>query len=201
MESTEKPKQEKTDRRVRKTKKQLRLALTTLMLEKDLNEITVSQLTALADLNRSTFYAHYQDIYDMVEQIETEIFQQFVELVQSRAPSAQLLTDIFSFLAENADLCAVFLGRHGNYQFVEKFKDVVKQHCLSYWNDRQTPLNAVQMDYFYAYVTSGCIGLIQKWLETGMQEAPQQLATMAETLIVQGGQVFFDAFQKGSAAQ
>ena len=108
MASTEKQKQEKTDRRIRKTKKQLRLALTTLMLEKNINEITVSQLTALADLNRSTFYIHYQDIYDMVEQIETEIFQQFVELVQSRTPSAQLLTDIFYFLAENADLCAAF---------------------------------------------------------------------------------------------
>lgn len=36
-----------------------------------------------------------------------------------------------------------------------------------------------------------CIGLIQKWLATGMQEAPQQLAAMDETLILQGGQVFF----------
>lgn len=191
MESTEKHKNEKTDRRIRKTKKQLRLALTTLMLEKSINEITVSQLTALADLNRSTFYIHYQDIYDMVEQIETEIFQQFVELVQSRTPSAQLLTDIFYFLAENADLCAAFLGRHGDYQFVEKFKDVVKQHCLSYWNNQQTQLSPAQMEYFYAYIASGCIGLIQKWLATGMQEAPQQLASMAETLILQGGQVFF----------
>ena len=191
MESTEKHKNEKTDRRIRKTKKQLRLALTTLMLEKSINEITVSQLTALADLNRSTFYIHYQDIYDMVEQIETEIFQQFVELVQSRTPSAQLLTDIFYFLAENADLCAAFLGRHGDYQFVEKFKDVVKQHCLSYWNNQKTQLSPAQMEYFYAYIASGCIGLIQKWLATGMQEAPQQLASMAETLILQGGQVFF----------
>lgn len=191
MASIEKQKQEKTDRRIRKTKKQLRLALTTLMLEKNINEITVSQLTALADLNRSTFYIHYQDIYDMVEQIQTEIFQQFVKLVQSRTPSAQLLTDIFYFLAENADLCAAFLGRHGDYQFVEKFKDVVKQHCLSYWNNQQTQLNAAQMEYFYAYIASGCIGLIQKWLATGMKEAPQQLAAMAETLILQGGQVFF----------
>ena len=191
MASIEKQKQEKTDRRIRKTKKQLRLALTTLMLEKNINEITVSQLTALADLNRSTFYIHYQDIYDMVEQIQTEIFQQFVKLVQSRTPSAQLLTDIFYFLAENADLCAAFLGRHGDYQFVEKFKDVVKQHCLSYWNNQQTQLSAAQMEYFYAYIASGCIGLIQKWLATGMKEAPQQLAAMAETLILQGGQVFF----------
>lgn len=47
------------------------------------------------------------------------------------------------------------------------------------------------MEYFYAYIASGCIGLIQKWLATGMQEVPQQLASMAETLILQGGQVFF----------
>ncbi len=55
MASTEKQKQEKNRPSHSENKKQLRLALTTLMLEKNINEITVSQLTALADLNRSTF--------------------------------------------------------------------------------------------------------------------------------------------------
>ena len=46
------------DRRVRKTKKQLRGALTQLLLEKDISHITVRDVADLADVNRGTFYAH-----------------------------------------------------------------------------------------------------------------------------------------------
>ena len=65
---------EKTvDRRVRKTKNQLRQGLARLMLEKSLKEITVKELTDLVDMNRGTFYLHYRDIYDLYAQIEAEL--------------------------------------------------------------------------------------------------------------------------------
>ena len=54
------------DRRVRRTRAQLRQALTALLREKDLKDITVRELTDRADVNRGTFYSHYQDVYDMV---------------------------------------------------------------------------------------------------------------------------------------
>ena len=60
----------RTDRRVRKTKKQLRMALTTLMMEKSVGEITVREIAELADVNRGTFYAHYTDIYDLLKQMD-----------------------------------------------------------------------------------------------------------------------------------
>ncbi len=53
------------DRRKRKTKALLRQTLTRLLLEKDLKDITISELTELADINRGTFYLHYRDIYDL----------------------------------------------------------------------------------------------------------------------------------------
>ena len=46
------------DRRVRRTRKQLQAALAALMREKDLKDITVRELTALADVDRETFYSH-----------------------------------------------------------------------------------------------------------------------------------------------
>ena len=48
---------ETEDRRVRKTKKQLRSALTSLLLEKDISRVTVRDVADLADVNRGTFYA------------------------------------------------------------------------------------------------------------------------------------------------
>ncbi len=64
--------QHEQDRRVRRTRRQLQQALVTLMREKELREITVRELTELADVNRGTFYAHYKDLEDMLEQ---QVFQ------------------------------------------------------------------------------------------------------------------------------
>jgi AcrR family transcriptional regulator len=63
------------DRRVRQTKKQLRGALTQLLLEKDISHITVRDVADLADVNRGTFCAHYSDVYDLLHQLEEELLQ------------------------------------------------------------------------------------------------------------------------------
>ena len=61
------------DRRVRKTKRQLRLALMQLMSEKSVKDISVRELAAIADINRGTFYIHYKDVYDLLTHLEDEV--------------------------------------------------------------------------------------------------------------------------------
>ena len=68
----------KQDRRVKKTKKILKQALARLLLEKDLKDITVKELTTIADVNRGTFYLHYKDVYDLYEQLENETLNEFI---------------------------------------------------------------------------------------------------------------------------
>ena len=74
---------EQGDRRVRRTKAMLRAALTELLKTKPVNEISVTELTRKADVNRGTFYGHYKDIFDMVEQLENEMFQEFSDLLHA----------------------------------------------------------------------------------------------------------------------
>ena len=64
------------DRRVRKTKSQLRAGLAQLMREKSIREITVKELVDKVDINRSTFYLHYSDIPGMLKEIEDEILEE-----------------------------------------------------------------------------------------------------------------------------
>ena len=66
----------KVDRRVRKTKSQLREGLARLMLQKSIKEITVKELVDEVDINRSTFYLHYTDIYQMLQQIEEDALEE-----------------------------------------------------------------------------------------------------------------------------
>ena len=78
--------------------------LAQLLLEKDLSSITVRELTDLADVNRGTFYTHYRDLYDMLEQMEQEMFQELEDMLDSYA-SDILQQDITPHPAGCVSLC------------------------------------------------------------------------------------------------
>ena len=75
------------DRRVRKTRAQLRQGLAELLKEKSIKEITVKELVEKVDINRSTFYLHYTDIYDMMEKIENELTGEIEDLIHTHPVS------------------------------------------------------------------------------------------------------------------
>ena len=104
------------DRRVKKTKKQLRLALMHLMTQKSAKSISVRELAEQADINRSTFYIHYKDVNDLLLHLEDEMAERLSELCRRHDPKDSMtggypfLTDLYAFIQENADLCKVLLG-------------------------------------------------------------------------------------------
>ena len=63
---------EKQDRRVIRSKMRMREALISLMQEKLFPEITARDITDRADLNRATFYLHYNNVFDLLEELEEE---------------------------------------------------------------------------------------------------------------------------------
>ena len=68
--------EKKMDSRVRRTKKLLREGLAQLMQEKSVKKISVRELSDLVEINRGTFYLHYKDIFDLVKEIEDELFEE-----------------------------------------------------------------------------------------------------------------------------
>ncbi|MGN1148936.1 MAG: TetR/AcrR family transcriptional regulator, partial [Lachnospiraceae bacterium] len=126
--------QEKIDRRVRKTRALLLQGLIQLMNEKDIKDISVKELSDLVDINRGTFYLHYNDIYDMLDKVEDELFQEFNEILDRDLTDKALimssrttLMDIFSFLEKHRDIAKVMLGPHGDLAFVNRLKELVKE--------------------------------------------------------------------------
>jgi len=59
----------KNNKRRRESMQKMEREFVNMLLERDISEITVSDICKAADVNRSTFYANYQDIYDLVEKI------------------------------------------------------------------------------------------------------------------------------------
>lgn len=86
-----------TNRRVQFTLRTLREAMIDLIVQKPLNSITVTDLCAKADINRSTFYLHYRGVHELLEEIEDSILS-FLEEQLSPVPSLQTLSELIPFL-------------------------------------------------------------------------------------------------------
>lgn len=55
------------DLRIKKTKRAIRSAFAELIKEKPMEKITVKEIAELAEINKTTFYAHYETVYDLVD--------------------------------------------------------------------------------------------------------------------------------------
>lgn len=179
------------DRRVRKTKKAMHHALAELLLKKPLANISVREISELADINRGTFYLHYRDVYDMVENLQNEIFEKFNDIVNNHESAKNtdelfpLLTELFNLLAENAELAKVLMGKNGDAAFVDKLKCVIRDKCFA--NAKKFGIkNDDALEYFYNYIVSGCTGIAGAWLNNGMRESPVEMANITKNLILAG---------------
>lgn len=174
---------EKTDRRIRKTKAQLRTGLARLMKEKSINEITVRELVDEADINRSTFYLHYNDIYHLLESIENDLFEELRRIVDTHAvdpldgDTFPFIADIFSLVEQNRDICSALLGDHGDLAFVRRIEQFIESHSLSLLKNC-IPENLDDICMTYSFCLSGCVGLIKSWLSGECSSTPAHMADL-----------------------
>ncbi|WP_160672917.1 TetR/AcrR family transcriptional regulator [Clostridium sp. C8-1-8] len=179
-------KEEKVDRRIRKTKSTLLHALTALMSKKKISDITVKELTDLADVNRSTFYLYYKDIFDMVEQIENEMLEDFNDAFDEFSKDANnysnflsFYTHIFEYVQDNGEMCKILLGPDGDYSFIEKFKKAIIQKKPPFGET----IPKIKIHFVRPFLISGCIGVIQQWLKDDLNVPPKEMALIVSDII------------------
>ena len=184
--------EKKEDRRVRRTKKLLTQALTELLQQKQINEITVKELTDLADMNRGTFYLYYRDIYDMLEKIEDGMFEALNGILSVYAGEEMMdqvmpmLTDLFTFIEDNREMCRVLLSPNGDMNFLHRLNEVLRERSLAAWEHMHIEHHVEEFDYHYSFVIFGCAGLIRAWVSRGCAESAAQMSELADTMIRQG---------------
>ena len=184
--------EKKEDRRVRRTKKLLTQALTRLLQEKQVNEITVRELTDLADMNRGTFYLYYKDIFDMLEKIEDSMFAALDVIMERHEKDAlatdtkPILVDLFAFIQENKEMSRVLLSVNGDMNFLHRLNEVVREKCRSAWLTLRNGQDEDAFDYHYSFVVFGCAGVIRAWVNRNCSESVEEMAELADRMIRRG---------------
>ncbi|MEH7413664.1 TetR/AcrR family transcriptional regulator [Neobacillus drentensis] len=191
-----------TDLRVIRTKEAIRDALVELINEKGFETITVKDLTTRAKINRGTFYAHYQDKFDLMTKCEEEIMLEMSRLAKKNLPGviAALETNsptatpfslavlIFEFLDQNSGFMEAVLGPKGDLTFQTRLKDFMWKTLFG--NDSNALIKEENLlvpgQYLASYIASAHIGVIQQWLNSGREESPQEMAEILSTITFNG---------------
>lgn len=203
---------ETLDRRIRKTRRVIRQCLTELLKTKRIQDITVREISEKADINRGTFYLHYRDIFDLMEQIENELLEELEDVLNHFKASdllsnpALVFTRVFQLVKENSDMVSILIGQNGDINFVNRLKDIVREKCLKDWmelfrpgagggrqtsrSSQNTLLDDSAFEAYYSFTVTGCIGLVQYWLDSGLKETPEHLASLVEQIISKGLRMF-----------
>ena len=152
------------DKRIRRTKKLLRQALTRLMQQKDFQSITVTDVVREADINRGTFYAHYRDVYDLREKIEAEMIEDFRELIADLHPSGTsnlqpVLARAVDYLEENREIVTALVRGTGVEGFGRKMITVLEECHLE-----MRPFRSVEDAYAARFLATGIVGMMEKWI-------------------------------------
>ena len=173
----------KDDRRVRYTKMVLKDSFISLLEKKDISQITVKEICENADINRATFYSHYTDVYDLLKKIESELLENVnVYLLQlyhkvKKVDEAELTEKIFAYIKENAKLCRLLLSERGDLSFQKKIMILVYDKIINDLTDNSN-ISREDAEYVYSFAITGCVGLVQKWLDEDMKKSPRFMAGM-----------------------
>lgn len=182
------------DRRIKKTRKSLFEQLTLLLQEKPLKDITVGMLAEKADINRGTFYLHFSDIYDLKEQMKTEVYKELDELLQKtevtdlNGGSLPVLKEIIYFAYGNQNLCKAFFGAFGDSDFIIAVKMLIRNRLLPVWQEKNKETGAKEedYDYFFAFTSSGIIGIVQECVRRDFKRNPEEILSKSEAIMLNG---------------
>lgn len=168
----------KENRKVKYTKKVIREAFIELLDQKELHQISVTDVCKLADINRGTFYAHYKDVYDLLEKLEDEIFNQvkiYIDAMTLEQIIDELLPKVLILILENQDLARVIFLNIKDNRIIEKALELVAQSKLKDLKVEGKVISELELDYYMNYIVGGMFAIIQTWLKRDFKDSPQQI--------------------------
>ena len=179
------------NRRVKMTKRMMKEALIDLLDKKSLEKITVTEICKNADVNRSTFYAYYEDIGTLMLEIEDEVLEHVTIYADnfndySDKRMLEVFEEFFNYVRNNAKLFRVLMVQHDNSSFNRRMLDtIMEKYKMSLEYNDELPAK-----YTYVYSVSGVIGIMGEWIDSGFAISSKKLAKIVLQMCVKATRSF-----------
>ncbi len=155
---------ESMDKRTKKTKQRIQDAFFDLMKDKPLEEIRVIDICKAADINRSTFYAHYEDMPCLVRSLKDEIADKLLgafKLYLFDMDTGPMVTALLNSIRENKHLFSL-MYHHKQLDVWEKCKQMMTQETIPIWQ-KESNLSVEELKLLLEYMNEGIFRLLDLW--------------------------------------
>jgi AcrR family transcriptional regulator len=180
----------KTDPRVRRTRRLLRDALVSLILEKDFASISIKEITERAEVAYITFFRHFESpdqlLMEVLEEGLTELLV-YIETLAKQSETSALETEgrlIFEYIQKKADLFRILFKS----QSVTRVRKKVVQNIAAIFQKSCIPLarsgSQVTIAITSNHIATSLLALIEWWLDNNMKPAPTQMGKVYKSLII-----------------
>jgi len=172
----------KLDRRKKYTRQVLMDSLITLLKTKQISAITVKEICERADINRSTFYTHYKDHFDLLEQIEEEIITDLTMYLsqynfEQEREALKMTEKLLEYVVSKYEIFQTLLNENADHSFERRVMDVARSFRIQsqITNDE---VDADISEYAITYTISGSIYVIKHWVANNMDQSPKRIARL-----------------------
>lgn len=176
-----------SDARTRYTKMVIKNSFVKLLKDKPINKVTVKNICELAEINRATFYRYYYDAFNLMEQIEKESIAELQSFIQ--ASEFQKISDVFmqmlNKIKEDGKLYMILFSEHGDAKFPQKILDVCYEKTSLFVERDFSKLSKEKQKWLYYFLSHGCSGILNCWINNGMKETPLEVSQFIEELCVE----------------
>lgn len=178
---------EKKDRRVLRTERQLEEALIGLLKTKNIQQISVRELADAADITRATFYTHYRDAYDMLMHLQDAMIQQIIDMINDTTGKDphRFFLRLFTYFANEVRHPELLFIATGDGSAFERVGFTIRDNYMLNWTNKDAKHSTRDYEYYRTYMIFGCISVLHLWLENGMKESPETMATLALSFLPQ----------------
>ncbi len=171
------------DSRYERTEEDLKDAFRILAGRKELDKISVSEITKLTGVTRSTFYNHYVDMPAFIDSMEEKILAEIFELMekihkkQGADQNAHYFQALCAYIKENPFLVRILTTPHANI-FIEKYLSRLHQYfqMVTKHSDK-TGREQEAFSYALAYSIGGVVGVLHKWAVNDLKDSPEVVAS------------------------
>lgn len=166
------------------TKRLLRESLIKLMQTESIHKISIKQICETADVNRTTFYAHYCDRYELLEDVERETEKSIkaeLDKISGENELEKQLERFYKYIIENVEHFSALLRDCKDMKFLTGLATLSIKRFIS--DEKFIKMKSDVKEFTYQYIITGSINIIEKLIKNEMDKNPKEIARMFKTVV------------------